>query len=162
MKKYLLFVTIFLTAASIAFAQTNANITLKDGTILKGRVIKMEKGVYTIQTPYLNKLQINESNIESITEHIQQPVSKQRLKSEVDQIQGQVLANPALMEEIQKAMQDPEVQQIMQNKDFINAIMSMDPQRIKNNPATSEMLQNPKIRALFQKIESTLDNHSNL
>ena len=154
----ILFLTIFTTTAT-AQLEPLKTITLKDGTVLKGRVVSMANGEYTIQTPYLNELVIQESNVESIADHTRPTLTTDVLKNEVENVQGQVMANPELMQEIQETMSDPKVQAIMQDPDFMKAIMSMDPEQIQNNPKTREMLNQPEIRELFQKIESTLNNH---
>ncbi len=154
----LIFSFLLISNTSAQTPEAKKNIKLKDGTILKGRVISMEDGVYTIRTPYLNEIAINEEDIETISDHVVQPLTQDLLRNEVEAVQGQVIANPALMQEIQETMNNPKIREIMQDPEFINAVMSMDPEAIKNNEKTYEMLQQPEIKELFQKIESTLNN----
>ncbi len=63
--KPLLFL-IFLGLACPLYAQAAKVLTLKDGSVIKGEVLRLEDHVYTVETPNLGKVQIPEADILTI------------------------------------------------------------------------------------------------
>ena len=117
-----------------ATAEELKTIILKDGSVLKGKIISMSDGTYTIQTPTINSLEIKEDAIANISSSENSNLENSGLQSQVEEIQNQVLQDPAIMADIQRMLEDPAMLELMQDPDFINDIMSMDPVRIQNNP----------------------------
>jgi len=109
-------------------AQSVKIIKLKDGSALKGEVIQLANGIYTIKTSNLGEIDIPESDILSIAapgavvqESTQSSGSENNaIKSQVQQVQGALLSDPKLMMEIQEVMQNEEVMKML-NK-LINSL----------------------------------------
>ena len=137
-------------------------ITLKDGSVIKGNVLQLADGVYTIETGNLGKVNVAESEIVSIAAEAApaQPQdtvpSSASLKSRAQEIQANLLSDPEVMTEIQNIMQDPEIRGVLSDPAFMNAIMSYDPAQIQHNEKTQYLLQNPKFRSLMEKMRKKL------
>ncbi len=170
MKKInLLNVTIFLFLfTSISSADTSQrNIILKDGSIVKGTVTKMENGVYTVISDRLGEMQINDQDIANIQSG-NDPVlvndtfsnsgntQSSNLKNQVQAMQGTILNDPEIMNDIMGLMDDPEIQTLLSDKAFINDVNSMDPNKIQNNDKMQSLMNNPKMRKLLEKAQSRL------
>ena len=86
------------------YAESTKFIRLKDGSVLRGKVIAMSGGSYTIETPHLGVITLPENDIISISASnnaAQGDTSeKANIKKQVQQIKGDVLSNPAVMKEI--------------------------------------------------------------
>ena len=143
-------------------AQSVKTITLKDGSVIKGNVLQLADGVYTLETGNLGKVTVPESDILSITTE-SAPVlpntgdtAGASLKGQVQEMQTSLLSDPEVMTEIQNIMQDPEIRSVLSDPAFMQAIMSYDPNQIKQNEKTQYLLQNPKFQSLMEKIQKKL------
>ena len=168
MKKILL--TIILTCSLIGFtanshAQSSKTITLKDGSIVKGDVVRFQNNIYTIMTAGLGQIDIPDSQIVSIAApganptNSSQPFSSSgnpELKGQVQQMQNSVLSDPKMVGEIQKLMEDKEIMAILSDKNFVNDMMSYDPNRIQANQKTKTLMQNPQIQNLINQINQKM------
>jgi len=80
MKKYysILILTIaLLSISTVSYAETMKIIKLKDGSVLKGKVLQLSDGVYTLETSNLGEVDIEESDILSIiSPELAQPSSE--------------------------------------------------------------------------------------
>jgi hypothetical protein len=162
-KSLLIFFLVF-AGASIAHAQSTKTIILKDGSKLKGQIVSLEDGVYKIQNSNLGNIQVREENILSISaEDFSQPTpaapitgggASAGFRNQVQEIQGSVMSDPALMEDISTLTQDPEFIKMLNDKELISDIYSYDPARIQSNPKLQQLMQNPKMRELIEKIQS--------
>jgi len=166
------FVFFFLLPSLITFqtlwADTLKIITLKDGSKLAGQITSLQNEVYSVQTENLGLLQINSSNIVSITapsldvalpasalsSHPVNPSSDAgQFKNQVQQLQGQFLSNPEFLTDIQNLTQDKEIMQLLSDPELLGIISSYNPEKIKNNPKIQQLLQNPKIKKLIDKMQ---------
>ncbi|OGX29793.1 MAG: hypothetical protein A2705_01455 [Omnitrophica WOR_2 bacterium RIFCSPHIGHO2_01_FULL_52_10] len=165
MKK--IFSTLFLIIAAAnlalcAHAQAAKVITLKDGSVIKGNVLQLTDGIYTLETDNLGKVNVAESEIVSIaaesTPALQATgdTASAALKGQAQEIQTNLLSDPSIMAEIQNIMQDPEIRGVLSDPAFMNAIMSYDPKQIQQSEKTQYLLQNPKFQSLMEKIQQKL------
>ena len=165
MKKFLFRIFVIVAAVNLALcahAQSTKIITLKDGSVIKGNVLQLADGVYTLETDNLGKVNVAESEILSIAAE-PAPVppdtadtANTSLKGQVQEMQTSLLSNPEVMTEIQNIMQDPEIRGVLSDPAFISAIMSYDPKQIQHNEKTQYLLQNPKFRSLMEKVQKKL------
>ena len=163
MKNFLFRLFIIVAAANLALcahAQSAKIITLKDGSVVKGNVLQLTDGVYTLETDNLGKVTVPESDVMSITSISEgapaQDTAGASLKGQVQEMQTSLLSDPEVMTEIQNIMQDPEIRGVLSDPAFMNAIMSHDPNQIKQNEKTQYLLQNPKFQSLMEKIQKKL------
>ena len=165
MKKYLLTFILTITLFNLASAapKTLKVITLKGGSSLKGEVIQLKDGIYTLDILDLGRMNIPESDILSITSsqvpgsQYSQPgennhPQKEQIKNQVNQIQKDILSDPGLMIELQNIINDEEVQAMLSDPKLLNDILSYDPQRIQQNNSAQDLMQNEKMQELMEKI----------
>jgi len=170
MKKYI-FISILLICSLITskllWADSVRIITLKDGSKLSGKIGAVENDLYSVQTENLGLLQINGSNITSITEPefdtaisaLPTPVPSASLtgdsgqfKNQVQQLQGQFMTNPGFIADIQNITQDKEIMQLLSDPELLGLVSSYDQDKIKNSPKIQQLMQNPKIKELVDKM----------
>ena len=165
MKKITLRLFLIVAAVNLALcanAQSAKIITLKDGSVIKGNVLQLTNGVYTLETGNLGKINVPEPEVVSITAE-SAPVppgtgntGSASLKGQVQEVQTNLLSDPEVMTEIQNIMQDPEIRGVLSDPAFMKAIMSYDPNQIQQNEKTQYLLQNPKFRSLMEKIQKKI------
>ncbi len=152
--------------SSTALAGTPKILTLKDGSIIHGQVIGMEDGKYTIESPLTGTMHIAEDQIVSISALNQEtpptPVASNpppsAPKDNVTAAQNKILANPDAMQDIQTLASDPEVMAIISDPAFMVAVQTRDPATIQANPRTKQLMENPKIKALIEKLQAQGQN----
>ena len=148
-------------------------ITLKDGTVLKGHLSAVAGDFYTVETTNLGQVTIPAGNVFSITTQSQpaptpsslppmdngQPMPAfNNLLTTQPQFAGQaaqaqeMLKDPEVMAEVQNVFNDPQLMALFQDKTVMQDLMSMDPNKVQNNPNIQALLQNPKMQAILSKL----------
>ncbi len=161
------FTTFFLLLASLCSAENSPkNIILKDGSIIKGTVTKMENGIYTVVSDRLGEIEINDLDIANIQANDNQvsttPESSfsiknaqpSNLNSQVQAMQGTILNDPEMMKDIMSLMDDPEIQALLSDQAFINDVTSMNQDKILKNDKMYELMNNPKMQKILEKAQS--------
>jgi len=148
---------------TLSHAESTKVVTLKDGSSIRGVVLEMSNGVYTIETSNLGTIQVNESDIVGITSG-QLPTAGQdqnldlgnaQFNGQIQALQSTIMQDPKMMMEIQDLIQDEEIQRILKDPDFVNDIMSKDLDRIQSNSKTDVLMDNPKIQRLIEMIQGS-------
>jgi len=170
MKKYSLiyvFTLTFLSLSIVSYAQSIKVIKLKDGSVLKGKVLQLKDNVYTLETSNLGRVKIPESNILSIStlgaisSSSEQAsgtseAQKAELKKKAGQVQSAILADQGLMMEIQNLANDEEIKAMLSDPKLLNDAMSFDPNKIQQNKNVQELMKNPKMQNLINKIQQQI------
>ena len=157
-----------LALSPFCFAEEQT-ITLRDGTIVKGEVLQMADGIYSVKSSSMGVTQIKAEQVASISAinsvpnntlnnlvnpSATPPASQGSVESQVNQLQTSIVSNPALMAEIQQLASDPDVIKLISNPAIMQAATTKDVNALKNNPAAQELMQNPKVKALIDKLRS--------
>ncbi len=166
-----LFMMILLTNLCLSVnASGQQNLTLSDGSVIKGRLIDIEDGVYLIQTEALGELRIPESQVINISSQAlplnPSPLPSNNQTNFLSQLglpslnpgslPLNLLSDPQLMQDMQKLMQDPAMQQILFDPQIQQVLLSQDPEKIQSNPKIQQLLQNPVMQNIIQKIQQGL------
>jgi hypothetical protein len=170
MKKCLWTVVLTITLVNTAFCASKVmkTIVLKGGSTLRGEVIQLKDGIYTLEIPELGRMNIPQSHIVSITSSgaSDSPNSqtdntakrtKGQIKSQVNQIQGNILSDPDLMTEIQNIIKDEEIQTMLTDPQLLDDVLSYDPDLMQQNDNVQNLLQNKKMQQLMEKIQQKID-----
>ncbi len=165
MKRIYLLLIAFSILCSPVYAQSTKTITLKDGSVLKGTLVELKDNVYTIQTSHLGQVQINESDILSInsgdapvaaSQNFTLPTSSNsQLTAKMQQMQQNIMSNPEMMQQIMQLVGDEEIQNLLKDPQLSQDIMHMDPEQIQNNEKVKALMENPKFRAVTEKIKQS-------
>ncbi len=156
-------------------------ITLKDGTILKGHLIKVMNDTYVIQTEHMGDVQVNVGDLANITTgNTPLPSSSTPSVSATpmagnpsgspmggmtgpgSQLQQQLLADPEIQADIRELLKDPETMNLFMNGNLMQDALSMDPDKIKNNQNMQQLMQNPKMQDIIQKINQKIGGQNSL
>jgi hypothetical protein len=147
-----------------AYAQSEKVITLSDGSVIKGEVKSLVDGKYLVKSPSLGIIHIPEEDIQSISNPQLIPQNAQgisanpsALRLQTKGLERKLLSDPEILMDIQSIATDEEVLKMIADKNFLDAVMSMDEQRIMNNKTVQEFADNPRIRALMEKIKLKLN-----
>jgi len=181
MKKVIIFAVLIYSIGLSAdvFADDSRVIALKDGSIIKGKVVQMANGVYTIRTENLGTIKVKSANILSIkspalhsasqqnnTHHLNNTsnntirmVEKANLQKQVKEIQNSILQDPKVMTDIQKLLQNQEIMSLMSDKSILDDVMSYDPQRIGNNQKIKQLMENPEMKRLMDRLKIQVQGH---
>ncbi len=144
------------------YASSIKILTLKDGSIIKGKVLQLSNGIYTIATSQFGNVEIPEDNILSIavpntnTQKKNSSSQQTQLKNQVQQLQGNILSNPQLIQDIQNMAQDKEIMKILSDQNLINDVMSYDQNKMEKNAKLKELMKNPKIQKMMNRIEQQI------
>lgn len=174
--KYFLRVTLFLfpalvLAQSLSFAETPKTIRLNDGSTIKGEITDFRNGIYTVQTPHLGTVDIDDADIQSIitennpdssmmpdTPSIQSPSAylseaSPEIRQQAQLLQQKMLSDPEILMEFQNIVTDPDVMAILSDEHLMRDMMSGDPQRAQQNEKFYELMRHPKMQALMENIQ---------
>ncbi len=151
----------------LSWAQSVKTITLRDGSVIKGKVTQLRDGIYTITTDNLGKIDVAESEVLGIGVGTQSAATPQEtsgagsIKDQVQALQGTLMSDPQVMMEIEALMDDPEIRAALSDPEFMSTIMSYDPNKIQQDKKTQSILQNSKLRSLVEKISRKLPDTGN-
>jgi len=167
MKKYcsvLILAMALFGMSTISYAEAIKVIKLKDGSTLKGKVLHLDNGIYTLETSNLGEINIDESDILSITsqELSEKPTTtsnstqKAELQRQVQQIQGTILSDKEVMTEIQNLLEDDNIKAMLSDPKLLEDVTSFDQQRIEQNTSIQDLMNNPKMRNMMNKIQQKI------
>ncbi len=168
MKRKILPIAFFVISwSALAFAQQpSQTITLKDGTTLKGQLVTVANGSYTINSPAVGQVKVSADQISSITATgassttpgILTPDGKLSANT-VDSIKTNMLQDPEIMSLMQELVADPSVVEMLKDPSLMQVALSMDPEQVKNNPQVQKLVQNPTMQKILkiaaQKMQNT-------
>ena len=180
MKKYSLIVGLLIIGVGMgtdALAQAVKIFRLKDGTVLKGQLVAVEGNMHTIRTQSMGDVHVWDADIISMVAveeflgeaQLEEPqpfygaqpsfgADAQSLKGQATELAQQFMADPQLLAEVQKLAQDPEIQKLLGDPNFVQSILKFDLNEIQNNPNTQELIQNPKMQELMDKVNEKFNS----
>ena len=152
--------------ASPAFAQQpSQTITLKDGTSIKGQLIKVEAGYYTIISPTMGQVKVAADQILSINSaeapgggSVQVGADGKISDDTINDVKTNMMQDPTIMSLIQDLLKDPEIAELMKNPSLMQDALSMDPQKIQNNPEVQKLMQNPTMQEIIRVTAGRMQN----
>ena len=164
--------SLIFASPSFSANETLQTITLKDGTLLRGKLISVKDGVYTIQTFNLGTLAVSEDKIVSVSTQLvaeksaaasqsvpaaqatQQPqMDKAQFAAQAQQMQQQFLSDPKIVAEIQNLLNDEEVKALLTDPEVMKAVMTYDPNTIAGNEKIKKLMENTKIKNLMNLMQ---------
>ena len=148
----------FLVLAHVCHAEDRKIITLKDGSVLKGKVLELKDEIYTIEVVHdADPIKIPESNILSITVSEEKKgldlPQDQELRNKANKLQGKIMEDDALMLKMKSLGENPEVRALLSDPKLLSDVMSMDPKKIQGNKNVQELMNNPEMQKLMQQIQ---------
>jgi len=163
----------FLLVASTAFSQPSPNsaplqtITLKDGTSIKGHLINISGDYYTIENETMGQVKVPAAQVVnisaaasgSLTPPLQNNVAG-AMPPSLNAAQMNIMQDPQTMSMVQELMQDPEIMELLKNPSIMQDALSMDPNKIQNNPDIQRLMQNPKMQEILRMTAQKMQNEN--
>ena len=142
---YLLVIFLFLNHA--AFAQEKI-IKLKDGVILRGKIISKEGDIYKISNAMLGVLSVKDSDIASIEE-------TKPAFGDMEAYQQKIINDPRVMESIRSLSSDKEILDMLSDTQLKTAIMNQDVDYLKNNEKFLKFTNNPTVKKIMETVTAS-------
>lgn len=154
-----LFLVLF---SSSAFANQACKIELVDGGVILGELVSHEEGTYKVRSKSLGMLTVKESEIRVIhfeSHHGESAIKKKAMNSpeqgvppEIESLQESMMNDQDVMSRIMTLQEDPKMQELLKDPEFMKAVYSGDIQTLMANPKFMELLNNPEIQEIQKKV----------
>ncbi|MEM9301511.1 MAG: hypothetical protein AAGE01_05340 [Pseudomonadota bacterium] len=165
-----LLLALLLTAmpALVAFGAT---LELRDGSIVKGRILSLSDGVYRVRTDSLGIVTIEESQVYSVLRGDAQGASPRSPATpaprtapttvpgasaatgvDVSALQKSMVQSPQVMALVRELQNDPELVAAMSDPEFMRLIAAGDLAALRANPRMQTILNNPSIRRIIEQM----------
>ncbi|MEE4356322.1 MAG: hypothetical protein V2I97_07615 [Desulfococcaceae bacterium] len=160
-------VKILLLAGGIMFwgmaasAAEIREIELKDGSVIRAKILSFSEGVYTLDSDVMGKLLIEDAKIREIRspalgnqapKTVQPDTQKSSMPGgtglNLSGLQEAITGNPETMRIIMSLQDDPEMQKIIQDPALMQAVGNGDIGALLSSPDFLKLLENPKIREI--------------
>jgi hypothetical protein len=146
-------------------------IELVDGSRIKGELVSLQNGKYTVRTESLGTVTLNQSQIVNISSGTPtntdsrtptKSVVKSRTSTESDSdansgtstkdtisaIQGTIAADAGLMRDILKLQNDPDMQAVIADPEIMKAVQELDLESLARNPKIKALMNNATMREI--------------
>lgn len=161
LKIKLCFIVVLLCAASLAFAGNVKKFVLNDGSVIQAEILSYSKGVYQLRSSAIGKFALSEEKIQSIQfpdasgGHPGGESSKGSSLSidpkQMDQMKNKIMADPQTNKLVEELQKDPTMQQILGDKDLLQAIERGDVGRLVADPKIQSLMNNKEIGKILEK-----------
>ncbi len=145
-----------------AFGAQVCEIELIDGSAVRGELISRSEGIYAVQSKSLGLLKVKESEIRVIrfvshgseTPRKNEIVtgSERKVSPEIKSLQESMMQDPEVMEKVMSLQNDPQMQELLKDPEFMKAINSGDISTLMSNPKFLELLNNPQVKEIQKKV----------
>jgi len=146
---------LLLLGAGLSFAESDltVNLSLKDGTQIKGKLLSLENGVFEVKTTSMGVVNVPESEVVAMQSNSSLDVSaNKKLDSEkLQSLQNSMMKDPVAMEKIMALQQNPEFMKVLQDPAVMKAIQSGDYDALSNNPVFKDLMENSAIKELVKE-----------
>jgi hypothetical protein len=126
-------------------------IELNDGSVITGEILSVAGSAYTIASPSLGTIQIEESKIRAIRRKGEvRPAWDSNVQ--VKSLQETMMSDKQIMAMIGSLQDDPEFQEILKDPGLMSAVQSGDIATLMNNPKFLKLLSNPTVQEISKRV----------
>lgn len=143
---------IMLPLSGSLLAGETREIELTDGSVITGEVISLINGVYTFRTGALGILKLEEAKVRSIRQQGTSSFRPSSPGSDTKSLQDKMMSDKDVMSMIQSLKDDPQFTKILEDPEIMNAVSSGDTAALMANPKFLQLLHNPTVRDIQQKV----------
>jgi len=153
-----------LAAALLGFAVgvlASPTIELADGSRLQGEIQGIKDGVYTVLSPSLGVVHVEQSKIVRIVysggaanqadASGQSPALDVEATRRMQQLQASLAQDPESMQSILSLQSDPQIQAVLTDPEIVQAIQEGDYTSLLANPKIQALENNEKLQQLLQQ-----------
>ncbi len=141
------------------WASAEQIIRLQDGSEIRGEVISLSNGVYTIDSRSLGTIKLGSDQVQMMTSGgapASNPVdqAKQQMGEQtVQSIQSAITANTGLMSAILKLQNDPAMKAILADPEVMQAVQNLDLQALSQNPKIQALMRSPQVQQIQGQLQ---------
>jgi hypothetical protein len=130
-------------------------IVLIDGSIIVGELASLANGIYTIKTPTLGELKVENARVETIRNRSgrMEGSVNASVQQEIKAIQQKMIADESIIQLILALQNDPDFQDILQDESIMKAISSGDFNALMINPKIVKLMNNSRVQEIKGKLE---------
>ncbi len=132
-----------------------SRIKLTDGSVIAGKLVSVNDGIYTIETTSLGTVEVQSSDVASVSNQAVKKkaasVKAQASAGDLSVLQQKLMGNEEVMNMIFSLQNDPDIQKALNDPEFMRAVNSMDLNALQANPLFNNILQNPTIKQIKEK-----------
>jgi uncharacterized protein (DUF342 family) len=145
----------FIITYNAVNAEERVEIDLVDGTVISGKLVSFDDGIYTIHSTTLGTLKIKEKNVRSIHSMTltAETAPDTYTQTEIQSLQQKMLADEDVMKMITSLLQDPDFQEILRDEALMKAISSGDLNTLISNPKFQKLLNKSTVEQIKEKLE---------
>ena len=146
----------FLLAATTATAAERV-IKLVDGSEIRGNVVAMANDSFTVKTRLLGTLTIKASQIVSMAKPGAAPgpagarTSRDK-NGAIASIQSGIVGNTALMSDILRLQNDPQIKAVLNDPHLMKAVQNMDFEKLAKDPRIKALMNNPTVKDIQSNV----------
>ena len=152
---------LILAWSSGLYAAEAMHFELNDGSVMVGQMVSYKDGVYTIKSPALGLVQIQDTNIRSIRKASAsstaasetQPERQQIDANQIQNLQNRMTGDQDIMNIIFSLQNDPEFQAVLQDPKLMQAIQSGDLEAIRSNQKFMELMNHEKVHQVMDEMK---------
>jgi hypothetical protein len=127
-------------------------IELTDGGIITGEVLSLSSGVYTIRTVSLGTLKIDDAKVRAIRPQGTTSSQQSSQAGDVKSLQDKMMSDQEVMGMIQSLKDDPQFTKVLEDPEIMQAVSTGDTAALMANPRFLQLLNNPTVRDIQQKV----------
>ncbi len=145
---------LFSLGISSGYAGEVQEIQLRDGSVIRAEIISLRNGVYTLLSPTIGMMRIEQSDVVGTSSGTAAPRRTSREPStsrRIETTRQSLQSNPEAMEKIMSLKGDPDIQRILDNPKLMDAIRRGDLNSLANDPDIKRMMNNPAVRDLIKR-----------
>lgn len=148
------------TASVLFAAVTSAEervIELTDGSRIRGEIVSMENGSYTIRTGSLGTIKLSSSQIKGITSASQPPATpsdgSSAQGSAIESLQSRIVNNTELMRRILALQNDPRMQAVLSDPELMQAVQRFDLETLSSSPKIKALMNDPTVKEIQDDVQ---------
>jgi hypothetical protein len=140
-------------------APASPTIELRDGSRIQGDIQSIEHGVYTVKSPSLGIVHIQQDNVAKIvydgspSSGASPPNGAEETNRQIVQIQQRIAQDPDALKAIMNLQNDPQIQAILGDPAIMQAIQKGDYMSLLDNDKIKALESNPQLQQLLQQQE---------
>ncbi len=152
--------------ASISSAESMKKFILKDGSTIQAEIVSYANGVYQLRSGSLGQFSLAEDKIKSIQfsqganpfggassgNATAGDVGDMAIDPrQVDMMKNKIMADPQTSRMVEDLQKDPAIQQILGDKELMQAIEKGDVGRLANDPRILALMNNKEIGKIIER-----------
>ncbi len=148
---------LILCGASVAIAATPM-IELNDGSRVRGEIVALENGVYTVESEHLGRIEVRQQDIRRIEyDASAESAAADASRARIQALQRDLAADGEIFSLIQQLQSDPQLKEILADPEIMRAVAAGNLAALAANPKFMQLMNNPNIRAITSKVTGNPD-----